>query len=467
MSEPRPRAPRPELLDLLAANRGREGELYRRFVNPQKADMLRLVGLDADYASSRGAWLTRRDGRRILDTVTHSGVSSVGHSHPHVAATLRAVLAADLPNFVQMLCSLLAGLLAERLLGTAPHLGKAYFGSSGAEAVETALKLARGHTRRPRILFFEGAYHGLTYGALSCAGHEMWREGFGPFLEGCTPIPFSDAAALERELRRGDVACLLGETLIGDGGVLLPGDGFWPEAARLCREHGALLVLDEIQVGLGRTGRLHAYQHYGVEPDVLLLGKALSGGYAPVSAVLMRDEVHASVFSSLARSFVHFGTYSENNLALAAAWATLDVLEDEDLVARAERTGRALLERLRPLRERYELVHDVRGVGLFVGIELGRPRALGPRATFELLDRMHGGLVGQMIVMALFRRHGILAQLGGHNVRVLKLMPPLGIGAEEVDRIADALEETLAASQRFPGAMWSEALELARRAALG
>lgn len=455
------------ILKLLEERRDTSFERYHDRVNPRKAEMLRLVGIDADYRSSSGSWLTDVDGRRYLDTVTHSGVSTIGHSHAHVAETLRAVLAADLPNIVQMHCSPLAGMLAERLLASAPHLGKVYFGNSGAEAVETGLKLARGCTGRPRILFFDGAYHGLTYGALSCVGHEMWRTGFGPFLEGCCPVPFGDVEALARELSRGDVACLLGETLIGDGGVKLPPEGFWPEAARLCREHGALLVLDEIQVGLGRTGRFHAYEHYGIEPDVLLLGKALSGGYVPVSAVLMRNEVYEGVFSSHARCLIHFGTYSENNLAMAAAWATLDVVENEDLVRRSAEWGRLLLERLEPLRDRYELVHDIRGLGLFIGIEIGRPRSLGLRTTWDMLNRIHPGLIGQMIVMSLFRRHRVLAQLGGHNVHVLKLMPALSIAPEEIDLIVSALDATLAECHRFPSAMWSEMFELARRAVLG
>ncbi|HWX24675.1 MAG TPA: aminotransferase class III-fold pyridoxal phosphate-dependent enzyme, partial [Vicinamibacteria bacterium] len=169
-----------DLVERLRDNQGRQFELHDRYVNPQMREMLRLVGMDADYVRASGSHLFDSRGRKYLDLITHSGVFSVGHNHPHVTATLRAVLSAELPNILLMDCSLLSGLLAERLLKTAPHLGKVYFGSSGAEAVEASLKMARGATGKPRIVSFVGAYHGLTYGALSTVGHEMWREGFSP-----------------------------------------------------------------------------------------------------------------------------------------------------------------------------------------------------------------------------------------------------------------------------------------------
>jgi ornithine--oxo-acid transaminase len=453
-----------DLLSLLEDRPDAGNERYRRCVNPQKVEMLRLVGMDVAFVRAEGGRLTDSRGVSYLDTVTHSGVSSIGHNHPHVAETLRSALGTSLPNMVQMHCSPLAARLAERLLARTPHLGKVLFGNSGAEAVEAALKLSRGFTGRSRILAFEGAYHGLTYGALSCVGHEMWRDGFGPFLPGVTRIPFNDPEALARELAAGDVACLLGETILGDGGVVLPDAGFWPAAAELCRRHGSVLVLDEIQVGMGRTGRFHAFEHYGVEPDILLLGKSLSGGQAPISAVLMRDEIHAGVFSGPEQCLIHFGTFSENNLAMAAGLAALDVLESEDLCQRSAETGRQLLERMAPLGERYEMVRDVRGLGLIAGIELGRPRSLRLRMGWDALDRLHPGLIGQMVVMSLFRDHRIFAQLGGHNVRVLKLMPVLAIPPDDVDHLVDALDRVLAACHRFPSRLWAHMLDLARRA---
>jgi ornithine--oxo-acid transaminase len=459
---------RRDLQSLLAEQQGRRFELHDRHVNPPMREMLRLLGMDVHYVRAAGSFVHDSEGRRYLDLITHSGVFSIGHNHPHVAETLKGVLSAELPNILLMDCSLLSGLLAERLLKTAPHLGKVYFGNSGAEAVEASLKMARGSTGRPRIVHFAGAYHGLTYGALSAVGHEMWRDGFGPFLPGCTEVPFNDAAAVERELARGDVACVLGETIQGDGGVNLPAPGFWPAVAESCRRHGSRLVLDEIQVGMGRAGRFfHAYEHYGVEPDIVLLGKALSGGQAPVSAVLMKDEIFKKVFSHVDRCFIHSGTYCENNLSMAAAWATLDVYEDEELLRKSEEQGRYFLEKLLPLKDKYEMVHDVRGQGLLLALELGPPTSLALKAGWSALARLNEGLAAQMVTVPLFRDHGILVQVGGHNFRVIKMMPPLGIGREEIDHVAASFDKVLADCHRFPGGNWGLVMEMAKRSLAG
>jgi ornithine--oxo-acid transaminase len=457
-----------DLLQRLKDEQGRQFELHDRYVNPRMREMLRLVGMDADYVRASGSWLQDSEGRKYLDLITHSGVFSIGHNHPHVAETLRGVLSAELPNILLMDCSLLSGLLAERLVKTAPHLGKVYFGNSGAEAVEASLKMARGATGKPRILSFVGAYHGLTYGALSTVGHEMWREGFAPFLPGCVQVAFNDHEAVERELARGDVACVLGETIQGDGGVNLPDPGFWPAVARSCRKHGASLILDEIQVGLGRTGgSLHAYEHYDVEPDMLLLGKALSGGQAPVSAVLLRDEIFGKVFSRVDRCFIHSGTYCENNLSMAAAWATLDVYEDEDLLRKCAEQGSYFLERLLPLKDKYEMVKDVRGKGLLLAVELGPPESLRLKAGWSAVSALNEGLLAQMVIVPLFKDHGILVQVGGHNFRVIKMMPPLGILREEIDHVVASVDKVLADCHRFPGGNWGLVMEMAKRALVG
>jgi ornithine--oxo-acid transaminase len=454
-----------DLIAVLNRNRGRQFELHDKHVNPQMRRMLHLVGMDVDYVRASGCRAFDSKGRKYLDMMTHSSVFSIGLNHPHVTRTIAAVLAAELPNIMLMDCSLLSGLLAERLLAGAPHLGKVYFANSGAEAVEAALKMARGATGRPRVVSFAGAYHGLTYGALSVVGHEMWREGFAPFLPGCVQIPFNDVDAAARELAKGDVACVLGETVQGDGGVNLPAPGFWAAVADLCRRHGAYLVLDEIQVGLGRCGRyLHAYEHENVKPDMLLLGKALSGGQAPVSAVLMKDDIFAKVFSRVDRCFIHCGTYCENNVSMAAAWAALDVIEQEDLVRKAAETGDYFLSRLRPLKEKYEMVADVRGRGLILGIEFGPPRSFGLKLGWNTIAKLNEGLFAQMVVVPLFRDYGILTQVGGHNFKVIKLMPALNIGREDVDYTVDALDKVLADCHRFPGGNWTLVADMARKA---
>jgi len=454
------------LTELLSKNRGRQFDLHMQFVNPQMARMLHLVGMDTDYVRAQGCRLYDSKGNSYLDLLTHCGVFSIGHNHPHAIKLIQEVVAAELPNILAMDCSLLSGLLAERLVALAPHLGRVFFTNSGTEATEAALKMARGATNRPRIVSFVGGYHGLSYGALSTIGHEMWRDNFAPFLPGCTQIAFNDLPALEAELKKGDVACLIGETILGEGGVLFPKDGYWKAAGELCKRYGTLLILDEIQVGLGRTGKMFAYQHYNVEPDMLLIGKALSGGLAPVAAAMMRTDIFDKVFSRLDKCFVHCGTYNQNNIAMAAGMAVLDVIEQEKLVAQAAEHGSYFLDKLKPLAKKYELIHDVRGLGMIIGVEYGRPKSFGLKMGWDMLSKANEGLFGQMIVLPMYRDHKIMIQVAAHPLCTLKIMPPLALPKDEIDRTVAALDKVTAEAHRFPGGVWTFGMDLIKRALL-
>jgi ornithine--oxo-acid transaminase len=249
----------------------------------------------------------------------------------------------------------------------------------------------------------------------------------------------------------------------GEAGIVLPPEGYLQEVQRLCRKHGALFVLDEVQTGLGRTGAFVAAHHYGVEPDMMVLAKALSGGLIPVAALLMRDSIYRSVYSSLKRSIVHTSTYSENSLAMRAGLTTLAVLDEESLVERSERLGLWLRESLRSRLSKYEMVEEVRGLGLFNGIVFRAPRSVGLRLSFEAFRAVHSGMFGQMLVMRLFKKHNILSQICGNNFLVLKVAPPLVVTQEHLEYYLDAIEEvvrTIHMSSKF----WSEALQLAQRA---
>ena len=273
---------------------------------------------------------------------------------------------------------LLCGLLAEALKQRMPNqLDMVFFTNSGAEGIETAMKYARCATRRPAILHCEKAFHGLTYGSLSLNGDESFRAGFEPFLPDCRKIPFNDLEALERELRRGDVAAFVVEPIQGKG-VNIPSPGYLREAARLCHKHGALFVDDEVQSGMGRTGRFLAIEHDGdVDPDIVVLAKTLSGGFVPVGAVLCRKWIHDKVFSSMNRSVVHSSTFSQGSFAMVAGLAALDVLDRHQLVQRAEKMGQLLAEGLRAMVPRFEFLKEIRARGLMVGIEFGAPQSLG------------------------------------------------------------------------------------------
>src|SRR5258707_10092815 len=335
-----------DLAALIAARRAQKYDLHERHLTPQFVRMLRVIGYDVDYKSAKGAYLYDDAGRRYLDLLSGFGVFAIGRNHDTVIAALRQVLGADLPNLVQLDVSILSGLLAERLLAHLPGQERIFFCNSGAEAVEAGIKFARAATGRAGMVHCSHGFHGLTCGALSLAGEDVFRTGFGPLLADSRQVPFGDLAALDEALRGRDVAAFVVQPIQGHG-VHLPPAGYLPEAARLCPQHGTLFVADEIQTGLGRTGRFLAVEHWGVDPDIVLLAKALSGGAVPIGAVATKGWIFAKVFNRLDRAVVHGSTFSKNDLAMAAGLATLAVLEEEQLIARSEILGAAIRAELR------------------------------------------------------------------------------------------------------------------------
>jgi ornithine--oxo-acid transaminase len=320
--------------------------------------------MDVRYERCVGAELFTSDGRRIVDFLSGYCVHNVGHNHPDVVEALQRELSRCGPAMIQSHVADLAGELAERLCARAGgRLSKAFFASSGSEGVEAAIKFARAHTHRAGILAAEHAFHGLTCGALSLMSDEFWREGFGPLLPETKIIPFGSLAALEFELKSKCFAAFIVEPIQSEAGVRLPDAEYLRNAESLCRRYGTLFVLDEVQTGMYRTGTFLAAHQFGVEPDMVVLAKALSGGLVPVGAVLMSDEVCDSVYSSLPRAFVHTSTFSENSLAMSAGLATLEVLEAEGLGQRAIEAGRYLRKHLIAALRESEMVKEVRGLG--------------------------------------------------------------------------------------------------------
>jgi len=433
---------------LLQARAGEELALNDRHLNPQLGRILRTLGFDRSWRGAEGAHLIDADGDRYLDMLAGYGVFSVGRNNPRVRAQIDAALAADTANLPQLGVTLLPGVLAEQLLARAPkNLGHAVLTCTGTETVEAAIKLARGSTGRTRILHCDHAFHGLTNGSLALNGNEEFRAGFGPFLPGTAAVAFGDLDALARELRAGDVAAFVVEPVQGKG-VNLPPPGYLVGAQALCREHGALFVCDEVQTGLGRTGRFLALEHWGLEPDMVLVAKALSGGYVPVGAVLATPAVFGAVFNEMERAVVHGSTFGGNDLAAAAGLAALSEIDDAGLVERARRGGELLLERTRPLVERYELVTEVRGLGLMWAIELGPPSGRAGRALWRTVEARQPGLFAQLITVPLFHDHHILIQVAGHAMNVVKAIPPLVISDDEIERFAAALDDVVGRAER-------------------
>src|SRR5437588_2236057 len=352
------------LRELIDNRAGEEYDLYAKTINPQFVRVLRTIGFDRPWARGEGAYLVDGDGRRFLDMLGGFGMFNTGRNNPRIREALIEALELDTPGSVQLGVSTLPGLLAEDLLRRAPgSLGRVLFTSSGAEAVEAAIKLGRAATGRSRVVSAQHGFHGLTLGALSANGNLEFTDRFGPLLPGFSQVPFGDLEAMDAELAREDVALVLLEPITGKSGVC-PQTCLLDGVQGLLRRYGTLFCLDEIQTGLGRTGRFLAAEHWGLEPDVLTIAKSLSGGYVPIGACLLRREVHEAVFDSMEHSFSHGSTFAPNDLGMAAGLATLRALDEQGLVEHSARLGELLLDLTRPLVERYEVVREVRRLGL-------------------------------------------------------------------------------------------------------
>ncbi len=446
--------------ELLASRAGEDLDTFAAGINPQFVKILRTIGFDREWERTSGAHLYDVDGNRFLDLLGGFGMFNVGRNNPRVRAALVEAMELEVPNAVQLGVSPLPGLLAEALLARAPStIGKVLFTSSGAEAVEAALKLGRTATGRARVISAEHGFHGLTLGALSINGNPEFTARFQPLVPGCDRVPWNDLEAMERELAREDVALVVLEPVQGKG-VNLPEPGYLEGVQDLCRRHGTLFCVDEVQTGLGRTGRFLTLDHWGLEPDLVTISKSLSGGYIPSGALLMRDDVFFGVFDSLEHGLSHGSTFAPNDYAMVAGLATLEELREQGLVERSARLGALLLERTLPLVERFEVVKEVRGLGLMWAIEFQEPER--GRRSFRLLERVQPGLFSQLIVVPLFRDHRILSQVAGHNMNVIKILPPLVLDESDVDWFVEALESVLERARGIPREMVGFALRAAR-----
>ena len=451
--------------DLQALINSRNGEnvaLQRENINPQFARVLRLIGFDKVYVRGLGQYLYDEEDSEYLDMLGGYAVHNVGRNHPVVIQALKDLMDSQPATLVQMDAPLLSGLLAERLKELTPQtLDTVYFTNSGTEGVETAIKFARKKTRRPRVLFCDHSFHGLSNGSLSLNTDESYRTGFDPLLPGCEKVPLNDTAAAAAEIEREDVAAFVLEPVQGKG-VFIARDEYLIVVRELCSRHGTVLVFDEVQTGFGRTGRMFAMEHSDVEPDILVLSKALSAGLVPVGAVLTTRSIYNGVFDSLDNCVVHSSTFGQGAYAMAAGLATLHVFEEEGIVENSRRMGALLLDGLKELAGRFELISEVRGRGLMIGIELGKPSSLKLKMGWKLASKLQKGLVAQAMVMSLLADHRILAQVAGHGLEVIKLIPPLVIDESDVGRFLGAFEEVLERSHRFPGPIWEFTTRLAK-----
>ncbi|WP_432797459.1 aspartate aminotransferase family protein [Poriferisphaera sp. WC338] len=439
-------------------------KLIEQHINPAYAKVLKVLGYDVRYTRGEAQYLWDDQDNRYLDCLSGFGVFGVGRNHPVVRDAIKQTMDLNLPNLPKFGPSRTSGLLAAKLIDIAPgNLDTVYFCNSGAEGCETAIKYARAATGKNRILYCKKAYHGLTLGALSINGGTEFREGFGDLLVDTDAIDFNDVEALERELAKGDVAGFIFEPIQGKG-VRIATQDFADAAATLCKKYKATLIADEVQTGLGRTGKMFAVEHFNLEPDVLVLSKALSGGHIPIGAVLSKRDIHNKVFSSLDRCVVHSTTFGQNDLAMVAGFATIHVLQNEKIVENAEAMGEKLMAGLNKLTEKYDMFKAVRGKGLMIALEFGPPKSLKLKVGWKLLHKVDQGLFPQAILIPLLKDHHILAQVAGHNMDVVKLLPSLVINEQDVNYLIQAFDQVIGACHKFPGPAWEVGKRLTQQA---
>ncbi|MEW6448406.1 MAG: aminotransferase class III-fold pyridoxal phosphate-dependent enzyme [Bacillota bacterium] len=396
-------------------------EDYGRFVSDGMARLYRFMGFTTLEWENSGAVLKDVHGKEYIDCGGY-GVFFHGHRHPRVVAAVKAQL--DLFPLSNRLLPQKPVVDLARLLAqiTPGNLQYSFFCNSGTEAVEGALKLARAYTGRKGYVAAYGGFHGKSYGALSASGRELYREPFYPLLPGFTHVPFADIAAMDAAVTE-DTAAVILEPIQGEAGVQVPPDDYLPRVREICNRRGALLILDEVQTGLGRTGKMFACEHWGVSPDILCMAKALGGGVMPIGAFIATPEVFEPFNNN---PYLHSSTFGGNPLACAAGCAAISTIQEEGLVERAATLGAQALFRLGYLVQEYpKTVAAVRGKGLLIGIEFTKEGALGLFIS-TLLDK------------------GVIVTHSLNQYRVARVMPPAVIPEELLDRALTAVTEAVA-----------------------
>jgi putrescine aminotransferase len=397
-------------------------EKYQKYVNPTALALLRLGGFDKVEWEGCGATLKDLNGTEYIDCLGGYGVFSLGHAHPKVIDAVVAQMK-RLPLSSKTFLNKPLADLAELLASIAPgDLQYSFLCNSGTEAVEAALKFARMATGRTKIVSAIGSYHGKTLGALSASGRDVYKTPFAPMLPGFEFVPFGDTAALEAAIDDQTAAVIL-EPVQGENGIRIAPDDYLPAARRFCDAHGALLFLDEVQTGLGRTGKMFAAEHWGVAPDMMTLAKALGGGVVPIGAVMATPAIWEKVFAE--NPFLHTSTFGGNEMACAAGIAAIRITLDEDLPVQSATKGTRLREGLRAIQQKYpDLLTEVRGLGLMIGVE------------FTDSD------IGKLAIGALVH-NGVIAAYTLNNAKVMRFEPPLIITDVQIDRVLAAFDAAM------------------------
>ncbi|MCW3490099.1 aspartate aminotransferase family protein [Dethiobacter alkaliphilus] len=439
-----------KLNDLPNMQRTQVRENFKTHMNPGLCTLFGLLDFDKLYVKAEGTYVWDADGNRYLDFLGGYGSLNLGHNHPRIIAALNEV--SSMPNLLQASMGMAASALAHNLAQLAPgKLNNTFFCNSGAEAVEGAIKLARIATGRQRILSCKSGFHGKTLGSLSVTGREKYHKGFEPLLPSCNVVDFCELEELEEALKTKDVAAFIVEPIQGEGGIIVPPQGYLKAAQDLCRKYGTLFVADEIQTGLGRTGTMFASEREGIEPDILCLAKSLGGGIMPIGAVMTTTEIWNKAYGGIEKCLLHTSTFGGNTWAATAGLATLEVLHEENLVARSAELGDYLINGLRTLQEKYPIIRDVRGRGLLVGIEFEQPASGVLSKVAGAVNKLSAEYLGAMVAGVLLNKYRVITAYTLNNPNVVRLEPPLVVTEEQIDVVLNALEETFEKNRSLLG----------------
>lgn len=429
-------------------DRGQVAENHKSYLNAGLATMLGLLDFDKQFVKAEGVCVWDSKGNKYLDFLGAYGALNTGHNHPRILEALNRVK--EMPNLLQASLGTMAGALAKNLaLITPGNLQRSFLCNSGAEAVEGALKLARAATGRQKLIYCDGSFHGKTLGALAVTGRGKYQKIFQPLVPGCVSVPYGDLGALESELKKEETAAFIIEPVQGEGGIIIPPPGYLSEVRNACSKYGALLIVDEIQTGLGRTGRLFACQHDDVVPDIMTLAKSLGGGIMPAGAYITTDEIWKKAYGGMDKALLHTSTFGGNTWAAAAGIAALEVILEENLPEKARETGEYLINGLRRLKEKYPLIKDVRGRGLMVGIEFNQPGGLASKVSFGLAGKLSEEYLGSLVAGELMNKHRIITAYTLNNPNVIRLEPPLSVSKDQIDIVLQALEDTFTTHKGF------------------
>ena len=432
-------------------------ERHSEHINPVLTALGGRGGFARPFVRGEGCWLWDAEGNRILDFIAGFGSLNLGHNHPAVTRAIVDALANKAPGFCQTSVNPYAAMLAEKLVELAPaNLEMAFFSNSGAEAIEAALKLARAATMRVGLLSCENSYHGKSLGALSVTAKPSYQRPFAPLLPECRAVPFGDLDSLEQRLRTREFAAFIVEPIQGEGGMIVPPAEYLRGAQAICRRTETLLIVDEVQTGLGRTGHMFAVDGLGIEPDVMTLAKSLGGGTMPIGATLMRPELWHKAYGSLENFALHSSTFGGGSLACAASLATLEVLQQATFVQNVRARAEQLRTGIEKIASTYPIViQNVRGQGLMLGIEL-RPfhpliaehwKQADPTGVKGFMMKQGWEMMESMpalyLMNNLLAEHGIYTQVARSNPLVLRVQPPLIVTESQVDHFLKALENNI------------------------